>query len=47
MPSRLVMNVQGIPYANHPDSFWAITIFCVLLGAVIFAYFYWRHWLKR
>jgi zinc transporter len=45
--SLLGMNVQGIPYANHPDSFWAITIFCILVGVVIFAYFYWRHWLKR
>ncbi len=45
--SLLGMNVQGIPYAGHPDSFWAITGFCVLTGIVIFAYFYWRHWLKR
>ena len=45
--SLLGMNVQGIPYASHPDSFWVITIFCVLVGIVIFAYFYWRHWLKR
>ena len=32
--SLLGMNVQGIPYANHPDSFWVITIFCVLVGIV-------------
>ncbi len=45
--SLLGMNVQGIPYANHSDSFWAISLFCVVLGVLIFAYFYWRHWLKR
>ncbi len=45
--SLLGMNVQGIPYANHVYSFWIISLFCVVLGVVIFAYFYWRHWLRR
>jgi zinc transporter len=45
--SLLGMNVHGIPYATHPHAFWIITWFCVILGVGIFAYFYWRHWLKR
>jgi len=45
--SLLGMNVQGIPYADHTNSFWAISAFCVLLGVGIFAWFFWRHWLKR
>ena len=45
--SLLGMNVQGIPYAMHPLAFWLISLFCVALGLGIFAWFYWRHWLKR
>lgn len=45
--SLLGMNVQGIPYANHPTSFWVISAFCTLLGVVVFGWFYWRHWLRR
>ncbi|TMJ20199.1 MAG: zinc transporter ZntB [Alphaproteobacteria bacterium] len=42
----LGMNVEGIPYAHHPASFWAVAIFCVAVGIVVFAWFYWRHWIK-
>jgi zinc transporter len=41
------MNVEGIPYAHHPWSFWAIASFCTVIGLVVWAWFYWRHWLKR
>lgn len=41
------MNVEGIPYAQHAGSFWAIAIFCTVTGLTVWAWFYWRHWLKR
>ena len=41
------MNVEGIPYAHHPGSFWAIAIFCTVTGLVVWAWFYWRHWINR
>ncbi len=43
----LGMNVEGIPYAEHPGSFWAIAAFCVAVGIGVFAWFYWRHWINR
>jgi zinc transporter len=43
----LGMNVQGIPYADRPWAFWGIVAFCVVVGAGVFAWFLWRHWLKR
>jgi len=43
----LGMNVQGIPYAQHPLAFWGVLGFCVAVGVVVFAWFYWRHWINR
>jgi zinc transporter len=39
----LGMNVQGIPYAEEPWAFWAVVLFCVVLSALVAAYFIWRH----
>ena len=41
------MNVEGIPYAHHPGSFWAIVGFCLLVGIVVLAWFVRRRWLHR
>ena len=43
----LGMNVEGIPYAHSPLSFWGIAAFCVVTGIGVFAWFYWRHWINR
>ena len=43
----LGMNVEGIPYADEPWAFWGVAGFCVLVGAVVLAWFLWRHWLRR
>lgn len=43
----LGMNVQGIPYASHPSSFWVIFAFCVTVAVGVFGWFYWRHWINR
>lgn len=43
----LGMNVDGIPYAHEPWSFWAVVAFCLLLAIVVSAYFLWRHWLRE
>ena len=43
----LGMNVEGIPYAQAPWAFWGVVGFCILIGLGVFAWFYWRHWLKR
>jgi len=43
----LGMNVEGIPYAHSPLSFWGIAAFCVVTGLGVFAWFYWRHWINR
>jgi zinc transporter len=43
----LGMNVEGIPYAHSPWSFWGIVGFCVLVGLVVLAWFVRRHWLRR
>jgi zinc transporter len=43
----LGMNVEGIPYAHHPSSFWVVTGFCVLVAAAVFAWFARRRWFRR
>jgi zinc transporter len=43
----LGMNVEGIPYAQHPYAFWGVAAFCVALGATVWIWFYWRHWINR
>ena len=43
----LGMNVEGIPYADEDWAFWGVVGFCVLIGAVVLAWFLWRHWLRR
>jgi zinc transporter len=43
----LGMNVEGIPYAQHPWAFWGVFAFCVAVGATVLAWFMWRHWLRR
>ena len=40
------MNVQGIPYDDHPSSFWVITIFCIIVAATVTIYFVRRHWFR-
>ena len=41
------MNVEGIPYAHTAWSFWGMVIFCTVTGLGVFAWFYWRHWIKN
>lgn len=43
----LGMNVEGIPYAREPWAFWGVVAFCFVIGAMVFAWFMWRHWLRR
>ncbi|HET9428767.1 MAG TPA: zinc transporter ZntB [Allosphingosinicella sp.] len=43
----LGMNVEGIPYAREPWAFWGVVGFCVLVAAVVLAWFLRRHWLRR
>jgi len=43
----LGMNVEGIPYAKEPWAFWAVVAFCFVTGALVLAWFMWRHWLRR
>ena len=43
----LGMNVEGIPYAQAPWAFWGVVGVCVLIGALVLAWFMWRHWLRR
>jgi zinc transporter len=43
----LGMNVEGIPYAHHPGSFWVVTGFCVLVAAIVLGWFARRHWFRR
>ncbi len=40
------MNVDGIPYAHHPLSFWAVTGFSIITGLSVGAYFVMAHWFK-
>jgi len=43
----LGMNVEGIPYAHSPWSFWGVVIFCVVVGVTVTGWFMGRHWLRR
>jgi zinc transporter len=43
----LGMNVEGIPYAHSPWSFWGVVAFCLLVGFAVLAWFVRRHWLRR
>ncbi len=43
----LGMNVQGIPYADDPNAFWGVTLFCVIVALATGAYFWWRHWPEK
>jgi zinc transporter len=43
----LGMNVEGIPYAKEPWAFWGVVGICILIGAVVLAWFMWRHWLRK
>jgi len=40
------MNVDGIPYAHHPESFWVITGFSLAVAAGVGLYFVRRHWFR-
>ncbi|MEG3181791.1 CorA family divalent cation transporter [Sphingomonas sp. LT1P40] len=40
------MNVKGIPYDDHPFSFWVITGFSIAVAAVVTTYFVRRHWFR-
>lgn len=40
------MNVKGLPYAQEPWAFDAITAACALIAAAIVVYFIRRHWLR-
>jgi zinc transporter len=42
----LGMNVEGIPYADHPMAFWGVVAFCLGVGAGVVGWFVWRHWLE-
>lgn len=41
------MNVDGIPYAHHPLSFWAVTGFSLLVGAGVTVYFAAAKWFRN
>ncbi|HEV2867418.1 MAG TPA: zinc transporter ZntB, partial [Allosphingosinicella sp.] len=43
----LGMNVEGIPYAHSPWSFWGVLGFCIVVGVAVLAWFARRHWLRR
>ncbi len=43
----LGMNVAGIPYADEPWAFWGVVAFCLVIGAIVLAWFSRRHWLRR
>lgn len=43
----LGMNVEGIPYAAHPNAFWVVVAFCIVTGLAVLAWFIGRHWLRR
>ena len=43
----LGMNVEGIPYAQEPWAFWAVTAFCLVIALTIAAFFAWKNWLSR
>ncbi|ATE63301.1 zinc transporter ZntB [Rhizorhabdus dicambivorans] len=41
------MNVDGIPYAHHPLSFWAVTGFSLLVGASVAIWFAVANWFRN
>ncbi|WP_196490111.1 CorA family divalent cation transporter [Erythrobacter donghaensis] len=41
----LGMNVEGIPFAHEPWSFWGVVAFCVAIGAGVMGWFAWKQWL--
>jgi zinc transporter len=43
----LGMNVDGIPFADHPWAFWGVVAFCVVIAAGVMAWFAWKHWLDN
>jgi zinc transporter len=43
----LGMNVEGIPYAHSPWSFWAVVAFCIFIAVAVSGWFIASHWLKR
>jgi len=43
----LGMNVEGIPYAHSPWSFWGVVIFCVVIAVTISAYFIRARWSRH
>jgi len=40
------MNVDGIPYAHHPMSFWVVTGVSLLSGLAVGFYFFAAHWFR-
>ena len=40
------MNVDGIPYAHHPGSFWAVTGFSLVVGAGVTIWFVAAQWFR-
>ena len=43
----LGMNVEGIPLAHSPWSFWGVVAFCLSSGLAVWAWFWRKHWLRR
>lgn len=43
----LGMNVDGIPFAHEPWSFWGVVVVCMVLGLAVIGYFVRRHWIER
>lgn len=43
----LGMNVKGIPYAEEPWAFWAVTGFCIVVAMAVIAWFASIRWLRR
>lgn len=43
----LGMNVEGIPYAHSPWTFWGVVAFCTTVGVGVLGWFRWRNWLRR
>lgn len=41
------MNVDGIPYAHHPYSFWVITGFCLLVSLSVAGWFVRERWFRN
>lgn len=40
------MNVDGLPYAHHPDSFWVVTAIAIGSGLLVAAYFVMARWFR-